>query len=393
MFQRQGKKAFKKDLKNIKALCKFYGNPEREFKSIHIAGTNGKGSTAHILASLLQENGLRIGMYTSPHYKDFRERIKINGQLLDKTFVKRFVKQWKTDQYKMAVRPSFFELTVVMAFMYFKKEKLDFAIIETGLGGRLDSTNVISPELSIITNISYDHMAFLGNTLKKIAKEKAGIIKTGVPVVIGERQKETNDVFRSVARKKKSKISFAGKTISKGYLQTSDPFLGKNISTALQSYLVLAEMNKSLETESRFLEKAIQNFKSNSYYIGRWQQLFSNPDVYVDSAHNEAGLKQLFKYVQNLNYQNLWIVFGMVNDKDPTKVFSLLPKDAKYLVAKANIPRGKDAKVLQSELQRFGIESRAYSSVSKALSIAKRMASKGDLVLVTGSIFVVAEVV
>jgi len=394
MFQRQGKKAFKKDLKNIKALCRWLGNPEKTIRTIHIAGTNGKGSTAHLLAGILQANNLRIGMYTSPHYKDFRERIKINGQYIPKSFVKSFVKKWQQEGTLVGIQPSFFELTVAMAFLYFAEKKVDYLVLETGLGGRLDSTNVVNPELSIITNISYDHTQFLGNTLKRIAKEKAGIIKRGVPVLIGERQEEVRSVFERVAKQKNSKLSYAqnSKLLKRFTLETPDPFLMRNIKTAVEAYRIMSRMNKQLERSDTFVEKAVKTFKEKTAYIGRWQKLGTSPDIFVDSAHNEAGLRQVFSFVKGMEYKNLKIVFGMVHDKDPSKVFALMPMEAEYYFAKADIPRGKNAQILMKEMHALGFNGKAYSSVKKALASAKRASDANDLILVIGSIFVVAEV-
>ncbi len=394
MFQRQGKKAFKKDLKNIKALCKWLGHPEKKVPCIHIAGTNGKGSTAHVLAALLQGNGLRVGMYTSPHYKDFRERIKINANYIPKSYVKSFVKKWQLEGNTLGIQPSFFELTVAMAFLYFAQESVDYLVLETGLGGRLDSTNVVIPELSIITNISFDHTSFLGNTLKRIAKEKAGIIKKGIPVLIGEKQKEVIDVFRRTAETKNAILHLAGrnKIVQDSCKHLLDPFLEKNMNTALSAYKLLSRNNKSLKLDSSYVKTSLQSFKKKTAYLGRWQCLSKKPDVYVDSAHNEAGLKSLFAFIDTLSYKSLKIVFGMVNDKDPSKVYALLPKRAEYFIAKANIPRGKDAQLLAKELHALDYKGKSYSSVKRALSAAKRKADKNDLVLVVGSIFVVAEV-
>lgn len=394
MFQRQGKKAFKKDLKNIKALCAWLGNPEKRLRCIHIAGTNGKGSTAHILAALLQGNNLRVGVYSSPHYKDFRERIKINGIYIPKSIVKRFVKKWQKEGASLSIQPSFFELTVAMAFWYFEKEQLDYVVLETGLGGRLDSTNVVIPILSVITNISFDHTSFLGNTLKRIAKEKAGIIKRGVPVLIGEKQEEIESVFKQIAEKRNSKLYYSSRSriLISLKLTHADPFLHKNMQTALSAYKLVIKGNARLKKSERYLIAQLKNFKKTTAYIGRWQKIGAKPDIFVDSAHNEAGLRALFKFVAKLKYDKLYIVFGMVNDKDPSKIYALLPRNAKYFFAKANIPRGKNAKNLSQELADLGIQGKAYSSVRTALSSAKRTAKQDDLVLVVGSIFVVAEV-
>jgi len=394
MFQRQGKKAFKKDLKNIKILCRWLGNPERKVKCIHIAGTNGKGSTAHVLAALLQGNNLKVGMYTSPHYIDFRERIKINANYIPKPYVKRFVKRWQREGSALGIQPSFFELTVALAFLFFAEQAVDYMVLETGLGGRLDSTNVVQPELSVITNISFDHTSFLGNTLKKIAKEKAGIIKKGVPVLIGEKQNDVEEVFERVAISRNSKLSYAKNSpiVAQSLPEQADPFLAKNMRTALSAYKLLTKQNASLRKDASYLLKALKTFKNATAYIGRWQQIGKRPDIFVDSAHNEAGLSHLFAFVATLNYSKLLIVFGMVHDKDPSKVYALLPRDAAYFFAKADIPRGKDAGVLASELNSLGLQGKPYSTVRRALAAAKRKANKDDLVLVVGSIFVVAEV-
>jgi len=307
MFQRVGNVAFKKDLTNIRKLCKALGNPQNHFKSIHLAGTNGKGSTAHLLSSVLQAAGYKTALYTSPHYKDFRERIKVNGQLMERSFVIDFVKQHQ--HLFETIKPSFFEITVAMAFEYFKQQEVDVAIIETGLGGRLDSTNVIRPELSIITNISFDHQQFLGNTLKSIAREKAGIIKKNIPVVIGEEQAEVKDVFKKVAAQRKAPISFASRThklifkksdLSHSYYEVrkSGKVLFKNLKVNLHGDFQrknIATVLKALEKLDGFqvkeqaIKKGFKDLKNLTYYIGRWQQLSTSPLVICDSAHNEAG--------------------------------------------------------------------------------------------------------
>jgi len=395
MFQRVGPKAFKKDLKNIKILLSLLGNPEHDFKSIHIAGTNGKGTTAHMISALLQGNDFKVGLYTSPHYRDFRERIKINGEYISASYVSRFVDRIKQLIEAEKIQASFFEITVAMAFQYFSDQKLDFAVIETGLGGRLDSTNVISPEVSLITNISLDHTNFLGNTLKAIAKEKAGIIKKQTPVIIGEYQKEVAPVFSKIAKSRSAKLSFASrmKLPVKKLKGIEPPFFKQNRDAAIATYLTLAKDHPKLNTERTFLNKTIGNYRKLSNYIGRWQVLNQQPLVIADSAHNEGGLRKLFEYLEQLKFEQLHIVFGMVGDKDSSLVLSLLPQTAQYYFVAAKIPRAKSTKTLQEEAKIAGLEGNTYQSVRRGLAIAKRHAGREDLILVIGSIFVVAEVV
>ncbi len=411
MFQRVGKTAFKKDLTNIRKLCKALGNPHKSLKAIHIAGTNGKGSTAHLIASIFQAKGYKTGVYTSPHYKDFRERIKINGTLCTKSFVIDFVQ--KNRAVFASIQPSFFEITVAMAFEYFRKERVDIAIIETGLGGRLDSTNVIRPVLSVITNISFDHQQFLGNTLPLIAKEKAGIIKKNVPVVIGEEQKEVKFVFKTVAEKKNAPISFASRTFRLNLLKEDleysyydvykneklhfkklkvnlhGTFQHKNIATTLKT---LDALPPTFSFSEKDIRKGLEQLKSLTYYLGRWQILAQKPLTICDSAHNEAGLKMIKRSLDKISREKLHFIFGTVNDKDTDMMLSLLPKDARYYFAKADIPRGLDAKVLMVKAKTKGLKGRAYTSVANALKAARRAASENDLIFVGGSIFVVAEV-
>lgn len=395
MFQRTGPKAFKKDLTNIKALLLALGNPEREFKSIHIAGTNGKGTSAHMLSALMQSNGLNIGLYTSPHYRDFRERIKINGQYIDKKYVSRFVDKIKSLTKAQNLEASFFEITVAMAFQFFADQKVDFAVIETGLGGRLDSTNVLNPEICLITNISLDHTQFLGNTPKAIAKEKAGIIKKNVPVVIGEYQKEVASVFANKAKREQAEICFASrKRIPKIKGIPKEPlFFYKNRRSALVTYLELSKQYRYLKTSKGFMQKALDNYQALSTYIGRWQILNDTPLCVADSAHNEGGLSILMDHVRQLKFDQLHIVFGMVSDKSGNRVMDLLPKTAKYYFVAADIPRAKAVNVLQEEAKDYGMIGHTYRSVRSGFSAAKRTAKESDLVLVLGSIFVVAEVI
>ncbi|MFT4758619.1 MAG: dihydrofolate synthase/folylpolyglutamate synthase [Paraglaciecola sp.] len=416
MYQRVGQAAFKKDLTNITKLCDALDNPQQKFPTIHIAGTNGKGSTAHLIASVLQARGLKIGLYTSPHYRDFRERIKINGEYITETGVIDFVEKNRTNFEK--IQPSFFEITVALAFDYFEKEKVDFAIIETGLGGRLDSTNIIQPILSVITNISFDHQQFLGDTLPAIAGEKAGIIKAKTPVVIGEKQSETMAVFMKKATEMDAPIYFAADNLKADLLRKRfdgqffeiregrkllfpkiklnliGNFQGKNMLTALQAILLFDKIQQTPEKKSlTSIKNGFAKVKSLTNFIGRWEVLGSYPTILCDSAHNEAGLTLAMQEVQAMSFQKLHIVMGVVNDKDIGKVFKIFPKNATYYFAKPNIPRGLDAAILKEKAAEFGVEGTVFQSVNKALAAAKKAADKKDLIYVGGSTFVVAEVI
>jgi len=412
MFQRIGGAAFKKDLTNIRRLCEALGNPQEQFKSIHIAGTNGKGSTAHMLSAIFQSAGYKTGLYTSPHYRDFRERIKLNGALVPEQWVVDFVEEHKGLMEE--VKPSYFEITVAMAFRYFAEQQVDMAVIEVGLGGRLDSTNIINPELCVITNISYDHMQFLGDTLELIAGEKAGIIKSGVPVVIGETQPETAPVFLAKAETEKSPISFADQHLAatvvefdytgSTYLVTRDgqPYLihlrtelwgdyqRYNLQTVLHTVDHLAEDWKITEEHIR---RGLGKLRSLSRFVGRWQLLGEDPIILCDSAHNEAGLRFVVDQLARIPHQQLHIILGVVNDKDLSKVFPYLPREAHYYFSRPDVPRGLDAQVLADRAHAAGIEGTVHESVSEALASAKKAAGKDDLIFVGGSIFVVAEVV
>ncbi len=419
MFQRVGPKAFKKDLKNIKKLVATLDNPHKKFPTIHLAGTNGKGSTGHMIAAILQASGLKVGLYTSPHYRDFRERIKINGKYISKKSVVHFVAE--TQPHFKTIKPSFFEITVAMAFDYFEKQQVDIAVIETGLGGRLDSTNVIKPLLSVITNISFDHTNFLGNTLKKIAKEKAGIIKKNTPVVIGEYQKDPAKVFKTIAKNRNADLTFANKkwkleliketpttstfnilkspsfkqqhtNLKKITLNASGPFQKNNLITTLEAIRVLNETSNYNITNTN-IQKGLKNLIELTNFKGRWYVESTKPLCIMDSAHNEGGLKINMKRLKEIPHQQLHFVLGMVNDKDPGKILSLLPKSATYYFAKANIPRGLKAEKLKDAARGFKLNGKAYSSVKNALAAAKRKATKKDLIYVGGSIFVIAEVI
>lgn len=412
MYQRLGSAAYKKDLTNTIKLCEYTGNPQNNIKTIHIAGTNGKGTTTHIIAGGLQAQGYKVGVYTSPHYKDFRERIKINGTYIPKRFIIDFLNRYSKELEK--IQPSFFEMTVAMAFLYFDEEKVDFAVIETGLGGRLDSTNVIIPLLSVITNISFDHQSMLGNTLAEIAGEKAGIIKNNIPVIIGESQKETDHVFIQKAIEMSAPVYFANDHIqltqtgftdqNKIYnikynqqiwienltTDLSGPFQERNIITGMYA---LKQLSETVNINIEKLKLFFADLKSKTGYFGRWQILGSNPLIIADSAHNEGGLKIILREIQELKYKNLHIIIGFVNDKELSSVLELFPKKAIYYFAKANIPRGLNAALLKTEGEKYGLSGKSYISVRKALAAAKIKAHSDDLVFIGGSIFVVAEVI
>lgn len=444
MFHRIGPAAFKKDLTNTLALCEHLGNPHLKFKSIHVGGTNGKGSVSHMLAAVCQASGMKTGLYVSPHYKDFRERIKVNGGYIPRPQVVDFVEKNRDAIEK--IQPSFFELCVAMAFDFFARQKVDIAIIEVGLGGRLDSTNVITPLLSVITNISYDHQNLLGDTLPEIAFEKAGIIKPGVPVVIGETHPESAPVFLKKAAEVKAPIVFADQRFQVGTpelrsgavyserssevhvgqtpeqrsgvllgttcynifkdgalflenleVDASGPFQAKNLGTVLQALEAL-KTHKLLEIkENSPLRTGLKDLRKRTKFMGRWQVIGKKPTILCDSAHNEAGLRLAFQdidktYGVSKNHISLHVVTGFVNDKEVDKVLGLFPKNGRYYFAKADIPRGLDAKLLRDKAAGFGLQGRSYSSVRNALKAAKRAASPDDLILVIGSIFVVAEV-
>ncbi len=416
MFQRIGPAAFKKDLSNTLALCAALGDPQDSFPSLHVAGTNGKGSTTHMLGAMLQAQGLKVGLYTSPHYRDFRERIKVNGRYISRRHVIDFVERYRS--LFEEIRPSFFEITVVMAFDYFRSKKVDIAVIEVGLGGRLDSTNVITPLLSVITNISYDHQQFLGDTLELIAGEKAGIIKEGVPVVIGETQPETYPVFDRKAASLAVPIVYADRhyraearaqslthTVFDIYcdgkllypslsVNATGAYQPKNVQTALQS---VQWLNERVGFRPAVGEAAIRGgldqLRALTRFMGRWQIIAENPTVLVDSAHNEGGLAYVTRQLQELKYRCLHIVLGAVNDKDIGKMLAMLPADARYYFARPDIPRGLPARDLQQQAAAYGLKGRTYSSVRNALRAARRHARQEDLIYVGGSTFVVAEVI
>ena len=389
MYQRVGQSAYKADLIATLNLADYLQNPENSFKTIHVAGTNGKGSTSHMLASVFQEAGYKTGLYTSPHLKDFRERIKINGEMISKQYVSEFVENHKP--YFEKNQLSFFEMTVGLAFVYFRKEKVDIAIIEVGMGGRLDSTNIITPEISVITNIGLDHTQFLGDTLEKVAAEKGGIIKIGIPVIIGETLPETKWVFERLASEKNAPITFAETIDSSNY--SSDlkgSYQQKNIKTVLASLGVLRQKGWNISEEN--IANGLWNTIKNTGLMGRWQILRENPKAICDTGHNKEGLQLVIKQLSDEKYEKLHIVLGVVNDKDLDSVLPLFPKNATYYFCKPNIPRGLDASLLLTKALGFGLIGEEYISVKKAYSAAVGAASVNDLVFVGGSTFVVAEV-
>jgi len=390
MFQRQGKTAFKKDLTNSLAFSKHLDYPEKKFKTIHVAGTNGKGSTSHMVASVLQEAGYKVGLYTSPHLKDFRERIKINGKEINEIDVVNFIQ--KNKPFFTEHKLSFFEMTVGLAFDCFAKQEVDIAIVEVGLGGRLDSTNIITPEVSVITNIGFDHTQFLGETLPEIAFEKAGIIKKGIPVVIGEFQNETFPVFEKIANEMASPLFLASSNIEDNYQSDlKGVYQVYNIKTAIQTINILKAKDFNISNEN--IKEGLQNVVKNTGLLGRWQILQVQPKVICDTGHNKEGLKYVFNQLAQESFDNLHIVLGVVNDKDLNSILPLFPKNASYYFCKPNIPRGLNAKELQIECLKFGLNGNVYDSVKEGYITALKFASRNDLIFIGGSTFVVAEII
>ena len=387
MYQKKGISALNHKLDNIQKFSTILVNPHLAFKSVHVAGTNGKGSSAHMLASVLQEAGYKVGLYTSPHLKDFRERIRINGETVSKKFVTGFVQ--KHQSYLTDNALSFFEMTVGMAFRYFKEEKVDIAVVEVGLGGRFDSTNIITPEVSLITNIGYDHMDILGNTLEKIAFEKAGIIKPNVPVVISERQTETAEIFRLIAAQRKSKIYFAQELEMKSY---PTDLLGAYQQKNSRGVRCVIAVLKGFTVSEKHLERGLANVVKNTGLQGRWQVLEKNPTVICDTAHNQEGLKAVLAQIRDQKFENLHVVIGFVMEKKLEDILPLFPKKAQYYFVKPIITRGLPADVLQKKALQFGLIGKVYSCVEEGFKAAKKMAKANDLVFVGGSTFVVAEV-
>ncbi len=390
MYQKQGGADYKIDLSKAIGLVTYLGNPEKKFKTIHVAGTNGKGSTSHMLASVLQEAGYKVGLYTSPHLKDFRERIRINGSVVEEQFVTEFVEKHK--MYFENHQLSFFEMTVGMAFAYFAMEQIDVAVIEVGLGGRLDATNVVTPEISVITNIGLDHTNFLGTTLAEIAAEKAGIIKSKIPVVIGSSVAATQRVFEEVAKEQSSRLYEASKYTKKIY--SSDlkgSYQKENSKTVLQTLEILIEKGWGISEDA--IASGLSNVMKNTGLLGRWQILQEHPKVICDTGHNAEGLRYVFEQLQAEQYRNLHCVIGVVDDKDLSRILPLFPKDARYYFAKPEISRGLDATILQQKAQIYGLQGMCYGDVEQAYKTALSLATPDDVVFVGGSTFVVAEVV
>jgi len=410
MYQRKGASAYKPGLDRILSLLDQLDHPQHAFPSIHVAGTNGKGSTSHMIASGLQAKGLKVALYTSPHYKDYRERIKVNGQLIPKRWVSRWIQKYQ--DLALTIQPSFFEWSVAMAFDYFRNQKVDIAVIETGLGGRLDSTNVLSPILSVITNIGYDHMHILGNTRALIATEKAGIIKKNTPVVIGERDSETKSVFKKIAKSNKAPLywskpknvqfkKYANESSRlyrvkylnnkfKLHLDAGGDYQDQNLSTALTA---LSRLPKKYRPSKKEVKLGFSNLQELTYYIGRYQLLNrSSPVILADAAHNKHGLESILKSLSHWDWKDTIIILGMVEDKNRSAIYSLLPKTAFYFFVKPDVPRGLSAAILAQESEQAGLTGNVYSSVSAALKSARSF-HEIKHILITGSSFVVAEVV
>lgn len=412
MYSRVGIAAYKEDLNNTIQLCKYLGNPHQRIKSVHIAGTNGKGSVSHMLASIFQTAGYKTGLYTSPHLKDFRERIKINGEMIGEEFVIDFTGRIKPmiDE----IEPSFFEITVAMAFDYFEKQKVDIAIIETGLGGRLDSTNIITPEISVITNIGWDHTNLLGDSLEKIAREKAGIIKAGIPVIIGEVLKETQPVFEKTASEKKAPIHFAfqtrqamewkwekhelvvkvaeaHKTDHKIYrLDLTGLYQIKNLLTVLEA---CSQLQTAWHIDDIHIQKGLAQVKKLTGLYGRWEIIQEHPFVILDVGHNEDGIGQIIKQIELTDHHQVHIIFGTVNDKEIDTILKLLPKTGSFYFTQAPIPRALNAEILLEKALAIGLGGKTYPDVNTALQEAKENANKNDLIIVCGSVFLVADVI
>ncbi|RNC89214.1 MAG: bifunctional folylpolyglutamate synthase/dihydrofolate synthase [Allomuricauda sp.] len=388
MYQLKGKAALNHKLENIRDFSRHLGDPHENFKSIHVAGTNGKGSSCHMLAAILKEAGYKVGLYTSPHLKDFRERIKVNGEVISTMAVKSFIKHHKS--YLEHNKLSFFEMTVGMAFHYFSQEKVDIAIIEVGLGGRLDSTNIITPEVSLITNIGFDHTHILGNTLEKIAFEKAGIIKKNIPAVISERQIETTPVFLEVAAARQAKLVFAEEVVKQAY-QTD--LLGAYQQKNSKGVVATLNELKNFHITAKHIKNGLQRIVEHTGLLGRWQQLQRSPTVVCDTAHNPQGIQMVMHQISLQPFENLHIVLGLVDDKKLDAILSCFPKEARYYFVTPNIPRGLAVDKLEKEAVEHGLIGKSYTSVGRGLRAALTRAAVNDFVFVGGSTFVVAEVV
>ncbi len=407
MFQRTGATAYKEGLGNSLSLDTYLNHPHRKYRTIHVGGTNGKGSTSHLLAAVLQKAGYKTGLYTSPHLVDFRERIRVNGKMIEKEFVVDFVE--KHSAYSETIHPSFFELTMMMAFDYFARQQVDVAIIEVGLGGRLDSTNIITPDVSVITNISFDHVQFLGDTLSKIAVEKAGIIKSGVPVVIGEAEGDVADTFRNKAVEVKAPIYFvqeekpilsAQPRQTGGWNYATKKFgeiwgeLGglcqdKNAATVLQTLELLIQEGYKISQIA--VQQGFAEVTTLTGLQGRWQKLGESPKIICDTGHNEGGMQYIVQQLANEKYDQLHIVIGVVNDKDVRKILSMLPRHARYYFTKASIPRALDERELQELASTFNLQGDIFASVPEAVAAARQAAQPKDFIYIGGSTFIVAD--
>jgi dihydrofolate synthase / folylpolyglutamate synthase len=413
-YHRIGKAAYKNNLQNSLALDDYLGRPHSAYRTIHIAGTNGKGSVSHMIASVLMEAGYKTGLYTSPHLKDFRERIRVNGKMIPKSAVTEFIA--RHTPFIISLKPSFFEMTVALAFDYFADSKVDIAVIEVGLGGRLDSTNIIKPVLSVITNIGHDHFDLLGNTIEKVAREKAGIIKPQIPAVISETQEETKNVFIEKAAETDSEIFFADQNYScvlddfdyvkgkriysirenssgKSYREEAGlagDYQAKNLQAVYQSFSVLKGI---VAHTDKNISDGIRKVVANTNLAGRWQILYCNPLTICDTGHNKEGLEYVLAQINRIPKTGLHMVIGFVNDKDLKSVLPLFPKDAVYYFTKASVPRALDEKILKSEASLYGLMGQSYPDVASALSQARTNAAESDMIFIGGSTFIVAEVV
>jgi dihydrofolate synthase/folylpolyglutamate synthase len=390
MYQNIGASAYKKDISNIISICNHLDNPQNKFKSIHVGGTNGKGSTSHMLSSILQESGYKVGLYTSPHLVDFRERIRVNGEMIPKESVEDFMNH-NLDFFNIN-NFSFFEMTVGLAFNYFNNQNVDIAIIEVGMGGRLDSTNIINPILSIITNISIDHTKFLGNNISDIAHEKAGIIKPGIPVVIGETQEEIKDIFIETALENHSEISFADNFKTKEFdCDLKGEYQTKNISTVQHAVTKIQSMGYKINDMS--IENGLLHVVKNTSFMGRWQVIQSNPLVICDTGHNEAALKELVAQMISSNHSKYHFILGFSNDKNIEKISKIFPKDGSYYFVKPNVGRGMDANEVKKIFFLNNRIGKSFNSSKEALSEAHKYAKQNDFVFIGGSTFVVSEVI
>ena len=388
MYQNIGQSAYKSNLNNIISICNHLNNPHNNFKSIHVGGTNGKGSCSHMLSSILQEAGLKVGLYTSPHLVDFRERVKINGEMISKGSVSKFMIE-NFDFFESS-NVSFFEMTVGLAFNYFNQNNVDIAIIEVGMGGRLDSTNIINPILSLITNISIDHTKFLGSNIFDIAKEKAGIIKKNIPVIIGETQPEIKQIFIDIADSKNSDIVFADEfNYNNFYCDLNGNYQSKNIKAVLKSIEILKE--RSLKINNNHIETGLKNVLKNTGLMGRWQILNKNPMIICDTAHNEAALREVISQIKSLDYLNLHIIIGFTNDKNLNKIAKLFPEDSKYYFVQPNIERARKSKEVRDIFKSNNRYGDHFESIKETISYVKGISNKNDLIFIGGSTFVVAE--